>query len=728
MRLRRVPVLRQQTATECGAASLAMLLSALGRPTSVDECLERTGGGRDGTSARSLLVAARAFGASAQALACQDPRLPGVPLPAVAHWEFDHFVVVERVTSRSVWVVDPARGRRRLNHRTFSDGFTGVLVVAEGDETWSPRPVSPHSQGARAVFELARRAPGLRTLLVQLVVAALVLQAIGVAPALASMFVLNEVLPLGFTDVFVAGLVLTGLLVVFRAVSGAARAALVLVLETRVDTAVLHGTFGHLLSLPYSFFERRSVGDTVMRLMSTAAIRQTFGTQALGAALDGLTSLGYLAFLFAINGRLALVAFAIGGAQAVLLLGAGVVLRGRVAEELSQQARTQSFLVEVLAGIASVKASGGERVAVDRFVKAHTRQMHASVRRAHLAGLAEAGSAGLQLAAPVLLLVAGADLVLRGEITVGAMVAVGILGGLLVSSFGSAAVAAFQLQMAGGLVARLADILRQDPEQRVSAGGVVEPRGGGVPEVVREIRGDVRIEGVTVRYSPAHPPAIEDVEIEMVTGTTTAIVGPSGAGKTTVAKAVLGLARPERGRVLIDGRDLWDYELTTLRRHFGVVLQDAVLFDGTIAENVTFDDPDVDEEALRAAAATAHLLDEIEAMPMGFNTRISEGGRALSGGQRQRLVLARALLRRPRLLVLDEATSQLDARTEAAVTGALDQLGCTRIVIAHRLSTVRRADRIVVLDRGRMVESGTHDELMESRGVYASLVASQLAL
>lgn len=711
----KVPVLLQQSTNECGAACLAMVLTALGRATTIEECVSRVGGGRDGASARALVEAARGLGALPTAYALKTADLSGLALPAVVHWEFNHFVVVERATSRWIDIIDPALGRRRLDPEEFSRGFTGVVVVVLAGPSMGDGE-APALDSRWAFLHLALRAPLARRLFAQLVAAAVLLQLLSLVPPFAIQLVLDTVVPLSLDSVFTLAAVAIGALFLGQLAATLARSGILIALSARVDTQMSMSAFDHLLSLPYAFFESRGSGDTVMRLMSTSTIRQVLGTQALGAVLDGLVSVGYTVVLLLIDVQIGLVALVLALLQVAMTAVAGRLLSTRVDRELADQAKSQSYLVEAVSGIATIKATGAETNALERFSALFARQLRSSLARSQVAATADAVSSSLRLVAPLAIIWFGAQAVLDGRLSPGTMVAVAILGGLLVNGASAAAAAVTQLQLGRGMVDRLMDLLRQDPEQNRTT---VKP--------APRLRGEVELRDVTVRYSPSAAPALTGVSARVAPGQKVAIVvGPSGSGKSTLAKVILGLIEPEGGAVLVDGVDMEDYELATVRRQFGVVLQDSALFDGSIRDNIAFHTPDAPLDLVIEAADRAHIREEIDALPMGFETKIAEGGRSLSGGQRQRLSLARALMREPRLLVLDEATSHLDALSEAAVDELLSRLSCTRIVIAHRLSTVRNADNIIVLDHGRVVEQGRHEELLATGGIYARLLGVQL--
>jgi ABC-type bacteriocin/lantibiotic exporter with double-glycine peptidase domain len=383
-------------------------------------------------------------------------------------------------------------------------------------------------------------------------------------------------------------------------------------------------------------------------------------------------------------------------------------------QELSAQAFAQSYFYEVLAGMETLKASGREDWALDKWSNLFYGQLNLSIFRRRLAALTDAALATLRVFAPLALLWFGSLAVLDGTMTLGTMLALTAVATSLLLALASLAGSVQQLQSAAAHLERIDDVMDAAPEQA--------PRDGGTTP---ELSGRVELRRVGYRYSTASSWALRDVSVAIEPGQKVAVVGRTGSGKSTLARLLLGLYPPDEGEVLFDGVPLQRLSLRDLRRRFGVVTDEPFLFSGTIRQNIAFNDPGLPDEAVASAARMAQVNDEIRRLPMGYETFVGEGGSALSGGQRQRIAIARAVAHRPSILLLDEATSHLDARTERLVDRELSGLAGTRVVIAHRLSTVRDADLILVMDGGRIVERGTHAALMARGGPYAALVREQ---
>ncbi|WP_245966287.1 peptidase domain-containing ABC transporter [Sphaerisporangium album] len=727
-RRHRLRVVRQNTMTDCGAACLTMLLGHHGLRTTLREVSARLGVSRDGTTARALVTAARGYGLAPVALRITPDRLGEAGLPAIAHWESGHFVVVERHGRGGVDVVDPARGRLRLSHAEFAAAFTGVAITAARGPGFRPGrivvPVSPWRR--RMPLEVLRRSRGLVALIV---LASLLLQAAGLVLPLGSGLIVDEVLPSGSADLL--PLVGAGIAVAVgtQLVLGLARVRLLAVLQARADRDLTTETVRHLLALPYRFFAQRGTGDLVARTEGVTAIRELATGQVLPALLDGPLAVVYISLVMAGDRVLGTCLLAVVAAHALLLFGTRRRTGELTQRRLAAEAEAQGRLIEAIRGIESLKAMSAEARVADRWSALFAVQLDATVRGTRAVGGVVAVQNAIHVLTPMALLWAGAWRVLGHGMTLGTLLALNAVALAAVTPLNSLMSAVQRMQVAGAAVRRLADILDTDPEP----GSIPSTAPGSPTSTAARVRpagsrtgGAVELRGVGFRYDPRGPWTLREISFAAEPGQKIALVGRSGSGKSTLARILLGLYPPVEGEVRYDGAPVPADRMPALRRRFGVVTQDPALFTGTIRENIALGDPAAPLARVTAAARLACVHEEIARMPLGYYTPLSEG-HGLSGGQRQRLALARALLAGPRVLVLDEATSHLDTATEAAIEARLSGLLQTRIVIAHRLSTVRDADVILVLRDGRIAERGDHDRLVALGGEYATLVGRQNA-
>lgn len=709
-RRRRVPVRLQLTAVECGAACLAMILSYHGRQTRVVECREWLGIGRDGVTAETLARAARAQGLRVKAYTVAElADMRYVPLPAIAHWEFEHFVVIERWSPKSVEIIDPAHGRRQLTAEQFAAGFTGVVLTCEPGVHFARRHTATLVPWYTSMVQPLWQTPGV---LAQILAASLLLQGIGLVLPMVTMVLVDHILPLHRTSVMPAlGLGML-LLVLAQVTVSYLRATLLIYLQARLDARLMLGFFDHMLALPWRFFEQRSSGDLLMRLSSNAMIRDTLTNQMLSLLLDGAFVLGYLALLLLREPLFGSAVLLFGALQVGLLLGTTRRVHDVTQRDLCAQAESQSYLVEALTGMLTLKASGCEDRAFDHWSNLFFQQLNVSLQRSHLAAVIDTAMLALRTFSPIALLWLGALRVLDGTLSLGMMLACNAIAAAFLLPLASLVANGQRLQLVGAHLERLRDVLEAAPEQEVSQ-----------VRTAPRLRGRIELRQVSFRYAPAAPLVLRDISLRIEPGQKIALVGRSGSGKSTLAKLLLGLYLPTEGEVLYDSIPLQTLNWRTLRSQFGVVLQEPVLFSGSIRQNIAMHHPSLTLTQVQEVAQIAAIHEEIMALPMGYDTRIAEGGSGLSGGQRQRLALARALAHRPVILLLDEASSHLDMATERVVEQQLNRLACTRIAIAHRLSTIRNADVIVVLEDGAIVAQGSHAELMRQQGYYAALVS-----
>ncbi len=713
---RRYPFFRQQSASDCGAACLVMVGRYWGKRFSINRLRDIANVDRNGTSLRALAAAAESIGFSTRPVKATLDKLAKQNLPAIVHWEGKHYIIVYEVTRKRVIVGDPAIGQRSLNHAEFKAGWNGYTLLLQ--PTALLKDADESSEPFWRFFELVK--PHWLVLL-EVLIASVLIQLFGVVTPLLTQLLLDRVVVQRSTLTLTA--VGLGLLIfsLFRVAMTGLRQYLLDHTANRVDLALIAGFIKHTFRLPLRFFEFRFVGDIISRVQENRKIQRFLTGEALSISLDLLTVFVYVGLMFWYSWKMALLVLVIVPPFVLLALIATPFLQRVSRDIFSAYAVESSYLIESLTGIRTIKS-----MAIERTVRWHWEELfHKSITVIFsgqvINNMLVIFSSTIEAVATTALLWFGAWQVIQNELTIGQLVAFNMLLSTVIRPFQRLIVLWNQLQEVIIAVERIDDVIEAEPEEDLEH----QTRQNLPP-----IHGHIRFDRVTFRYHPeSEVNTLENLSFEVQPGQTVALVGRSGSGKTTISKLMLGLYPPTEGKILIDGYDITTISLSSLRQQIGVVDQDTFLFGGTIRQNLSVGHPEASLDEIIEAAQQAGAHQFIKELPAGYETQIGEGGGMLSGGQRQRLAIARALLGNPRLLILDEATSSLDAESERIIQNNLNKIveGRTTLIIAHRLSTVRNADLILVLDRGVLVESGTHDSLMLRRGHYFYLNQQQFA-
>jgi ATP-binding cassette, subfamily B, bacterial HlyB/CyaB len=713
---RRYPVIEQQSTSDCGAACLAMISSYWGKRFSLNRLREMTNIDRNGSSLRGLAVAAENIGFASRPVKASLDQLAKQPLPAIAHWQGKHYVIVYEVGQKAVTVVDPAMGQRRISRAAFRAGWTGYALLLQ-PTTSLKQAEEAHLSAFWQFFELVKPH---RLILLEVLLASILVQIFGLLIPLLTQLLLDRVVVQRSTLTLTA--VGIGLLIfsLFRVGMTGLRQYLLDYTANKVDLSLVIGFIRHTFQLPLRFFESRYVGDIISRVQENYKIQQFLTGEALSISLDLLTVFVYVGLMFWYSWKMALLALAIVPPFFLIALVATPFFRRMSKEIFNAMAAQNSYLIEALTGIRTIRS-----MSIEQTVRWRWEELLNTFIKSFFAGqLINNGfqvvSATIEALATVALLWFGAWQVIQNQLTIGQLVAFNMLLVNVIQPFRRLIVLWHQLQEVIIAVERIHDVLEAEPEEDWHS----QSR-----EILPSLEGHICFNQVTFRYHPeSDVNTLENISFEVQPGQTVAIVGRSGSGKTTISKLILGLYPPTEGKILIDGFDITTVALRSLRQQIGVVDQDTFLFGSTLRENISIGHPEATLAEIRNAAEQAGAEQFICQLPMGYETHIGEGGGMLSGGQRQRLAIARALLGNPRLLIFDEATSHLDAESERIIQSNLNSIlrNQTTVLIAHRLSTIRQADLILVLDQGNLVESGTHEQLLAQHGHYFYLNQQQL--
>jgi NHLM bacteriocin system ABC transporter peptidase/ATP-binding protein len=709
------PSILQMEATECGAASLGMVLAYYGHWVPLEELRERCGVSRDGTKASNLLRAARSYGLCAKGFRKEPDDLVDLPLPSVIHWNFNHFVVFEGFDRRGrACLNDPAYGTRRVSANELAESFTGVVLAFEPDEGFIERGSPP-----RVLDALKGQLGHSRDALAQAIV-------------LSAMLVIPSLLAAGFGRIFVDHVLIGNLrgwlapLLIGMAVTAAVRALIqwlqaerLLRLEVKL-IAVFGGRFvWHLLHLPMPFFLQRHAGDLAARVSANDEMAKLLSGKLVLLILSLAVALVFALAMFVVDPLLAAIVVPVTLLN-VVALAAMNRSRSEAARRVAKESgQMMSATLGVVRSLETIKASGHETATFQRWLGYHAKMLlaHQELERSSaLLGVVPALLMSLGSAAA---LGVGCLLIVHGSLSAGDLVAFLALSASFSEPVAQLVGLAAGLSQAKASLGRVDDVLAHARDARFAV-----PASDDAPSDSR-LAGALELRDVTFGYNPQDQALIAHFDLSVSPGSRVALVGASGSGKSTLGKLICGIYRPWSGEVLLDGRAIGEISGELLANSLAYVDQDVFLFAGTVRDNLTMWDPGVDESIVTQALKDAGVYDEIAVRPGRQDARVEEGGINFSGGQRQRLEIARALVADPSILVLDEAMAALDPLVERQIDENLRRRGCTCIIIAHRLSTIRDSDQIVMLDAGRVVGRGRHEELLDSCRAYRELVDAQ---
>ncbi|KNY28943.1 peptidase domain-containing ABC transporter [Pseudobacteroides cellulosolvens] len=704
--MRRVPYIQQMRQTECGLCCVAMIMQYYKSYDGIHIIRESLEVGRDGLKISLLAKYMKSRGLETKVYRANAEALPQLELPAIIFWHNDHFVVLEKIDDKSATIVDPAFGRRKLKYSDFCQNYSEIILTAKPTEEFIP------VKEKRNLWINAFKNIKIKKMLY--VKLALISAVIYVTQMIIPILIQHLTDNIGMTKSGLEGNYYYYAVSIAILLGGFSflRGMKIIELQIDIDKHLTKGTFKKMLSLPYKFFESRSNGDLLFRLNCLAVIRDLVSEQIIQGILQVgmmVCILGYMLSKSVIMTVVALIFLVI---NICFIIKMKPTLMEANQNEIVEDTRLQGVQVEAVYSAFGIKIAGMEDEILENWTRRYEKSLTAYKKKNMIKNINDTVLSVLQMLAPLVMLALGIFQYMDELITMGEVIAIYTLA----SNLFSTGISVFNIYnsfvLATSYLERITDIIDAKEER--------------VPDKPIELRiaGNLQLSNVSFAYTNNSDNVLDNINLDIKRGQKIAVVGASASGKSTLVKIILGLYEPKYGEILFDGINIKNLDKGMLRRQIGVVPQDMSLFNKTIYDNICINKK-VSNDTVRRVAQIAQIDEEIQQMPMKYQTLVSDMGMNLSGGQRQRIILARALLNKPELMILDEATSALDYINEKKVSRYFEQVGCTRIIIAHRLSTIIDSDCIVVMDKGKIVQTGTHEELLKQGGLYASLYMSR---
>lgn len=692
-----LPVILQSEAAECGLACLAMIASYHGHRIDLTTMRSRFSISLKGATLAQLIKIAEQLRLFSRPVRAEMDELAQLLFPVILHWDFNHFVVLEKIHNDTAVIIDPAHGRRTVNLSVVSKRFTGIALELRPNQDFEQK--TEHRK--IKLFQLIGKLPGITGILTQIFLLAGALEVFTLISPFFMQLVIDSAIVSGDRDLLTVLGIGFLILALIQVGITAGRSWIVMVLGTTVNLQLVANLFRHLLRLPMDFFEKRHLGDIVSRFESLNEIQRTLTTSFIEAIVDGVMVVSILVMMLIYSPQLTAIVCAAAVLYGLLRWLLYRPLWQAQEEQILRSAKQQSNFLETVRGIQSVKLFNGQLRRQSEYQNLMVDQFNAGIRVQKLSILYKALNGGLFGIENVGVICLGATLILNDVFSVGMLFAFVSYKQQFTSRIISFIEKTIEFKMLALHTERVSDVALTAPESSET----------GQPLDSTPITADIELKNVSFRYSSNEPLVLRNASFKINEGESVALIGPSGCGKTTLIKILLGLMKPTKGEIIVGGHPLNRLGNSYYRELVGAVMQEDQLFAGSISDNICFFHENPDQKWIESCANLAAIDDDIQCMPMGYNTLIGDMGTVLSGGQKQRILLARALYKKPRFLLLDEATSHLDIDREALVNVAVKQLKLTRIIIAHRPETIASADRILVLQDGNVNPLSEHEDV-----------------